>query len=259
MPGLVLDTTQKVKDGPQTNPRGVPGMRGPETAAPAVNEAGLAAWVHTPGYRGRPQYREQSLMTGRDGGSRPQPLPDDAIWGAARFFPEGQTLLVESAGLSDRVLVVDPGRADSVRQLRLEGDLPSEQVRTRLLGWVGPDKVLAAVHQATGSGTWRADADLAVLALDLDAETADVAVVGHVHAGDTGSVFSSAADLMAVDISTEESAKSVADEPGPARDSDGSPTLDHTAISDHPWLAVGVVGLALGAALLVMTLRRKRT
>ena len=209
--GLVLDTTRKVRWnrlGPQTNPRGVPKVRGyAHTAPPAMNEAGLVAWVDTPTYRGRPQYREQSLMTGTDGASRPQPLPDDAIWGGARFFPDGQTLLVEPASPSDRVLVVDPGRADSARQLRLEGDLPSEQVRTQLLGWVGPDKMLAAVHKATGSGTWHADADLALLTLDNDAGTADLAVVGHVDAGETGSAFSYATDLLAVDIPTDESTK----------------------------------------------------
>jgi hypothetical protein len=199
------------------------------------------------------------LITGREGPSRPQPLPDDAIWGGARFFPDGQTLLVEPATPSDRLLVVDPGRAGSARQLRLEGDLPSEQVRTQLLGWVGSDKMLTAVHQATGAGTWQADADLAVLTLDLGAGTVDLAVVGHVDAGDTGSAFSYATDLLAVDIPTDESAKSVVDEPGPARDSDGARTLDPTELSDHPWLAMGAVGLAVGAALLVMTLRRKRT
>ena len=88
-----------------------------------------------------------------------------------------------------------------------------------------------------------------MLTLDLDAGTADVAVVGHVDAGDTGSAFSYATDLLAVDIPTDESAKSVVDEPGPARDSGGSSTLDRTGLSDHPWLALGAVGLAVGAAL----------
>ena len=79
----------------------------------------------------------------------------------ARFSPDGQTLLVEPTGLSDRLLAVDPGRPDSARQLRLKGDLPSDQVRTELLGWVGADKALAAVHRppAPGRGkrtrTWR--------------------------------------------------------------------------------------------------------
>ena len=196
-------------------------------------------------------------MTGRDGVPRPQPLPDDAIWGGARFFPDGQTLLVESAGLSDRVLAVDPGRADSARQLRLEGDLPSEQVRTQLLGWVGPDKVLAAVHQATGAGTWQADADLAVLTLDLDAGTADVAVVGHVHAGDTGSAFSFATDLLAVDIPTDEPEGPGADNPAAATEPTGTST-DHTDFSEQPWLLLGAASLVLGAALVALTLRRKR-
>jgi hypothetical protein len=202
--GRVLDTTRKLKWkrlGPQTNPRAVPEMRGD---APAVNESGLAAWVHTPDLRSRPQYREQSLMTGTDGASRPQPLPDDAIWGGARFFPDGQTLLVEPAVPSDRVLVVDPRRADSARQLRLNGDLAGERVKIQLLGWVGDDKVLAAVHRATGTERWQADADLALLTLDLDARTADLAVVGHVDAGDTDSTFSFATDLLAVDLHTNE-------------------------------------------------------
>ena len=38
------------------------------------------------------------------------------------------------------------------------------------------------------------------LTLDLDAGTADVAVVGQVDAGDTGSVFSYATDLLTVDV-----------------------------------------------------------
>ena len=49
--GRVLDTTRKLTwkwHGPKINPRGVSELRGyAETAAPAVNEAGLAAWVHT--------------------------------------------------------------------------------------------------------------------------------------------------------------------------------------------------------------------
>ena len=139
-------------------------------------------------------------MAEKDGAPRSQPLPDDAIWGGARFFPDGEKLLVEPASPSDRVLVVDPGRADSARQLRLEGDLRSEQVRTQLLGWVDADKMLAAVHPAAGAGTWQADADLALLTLDLDGGTADLAVVGHVDAGDTDSAFSFATDLLAIDL-----------------------------------------------------------
>ena len=209
--GLVLETTQKVtwnRLGPQTNPREIPEARGyADTAAPAVNEAGLVAWVGTPVIRGQHEDRGHSLMAETDGAPRSQPLPDDVRWGGGQFSPDGQTLLVEPASPSDRLLVVDPGRADSARKLRLEGDLPSEQVRTQLLGWVGPDKMLAAVHKATGSGTWQADADLALLTLNLDAGTADLAVVGHVDAGDTGSAFSYATDLLAVDIPTDESAK----------------------------------------------------
>ena len=97
---------------------------------------------------------------------------------------------------------MSPGRADSARQLLLEGDLPSEQVRTELLGWVDADQILAVVHEATDNTAWDADADLALLTLDLDAGTADVAVVGRVDAGDTGSAFSFATDLLAVDIPT---------------------------------------------------------
>ena len=171
-----------------------------DTAAPAVNEAGRVAWVGTPVIGGRHQDMGHSLMSETDGAPRSQPLPDDVRWGGGRFSPDGQTLLVEPAGLGDRVLAVNPGRADSARELELKGDLPSEQVRTRLLGWVGPDQVLAAVHQATEAGRWQADADLALLTLDLDAGTADLAVVGRVAAGDTDSAFSFATDLLAVDI-----------------------------------------------------------
>ena len=156
-----------------------------------------------------------SLMTETDGAPRSQPLPDDIRWGGGRFSPDGRTLLVEPAGLSDRVLAVDPGRADSARQLRLKGDLPSEQVRTELLGWVGADRVLAAVHEATGAGSWEADADLALLTLDLDAGTAELTLVGRVDAGDTGSAFSFATDVLAADVPPHESTESRVDETDP--------------------------------------------
>ena len=75
-----------------------------------------------------------------------------------------------------------------------------DRVVTREEALADPDKMLAAVHKATGSRTWQADADLAVLTLNLNAGTADLAVVRHVDTGDTGSAFSYATDLMAVDI-----------------------------------------------------------
>jgi hypothetical protein len=202
----VLDTTRKVRwseDGPQLNPRSFAEMRGgPEATAPALNNAGQAAWVSTPVLRGKPQLEKQSLMTTEDG-ARQQSLPVAAAgWDSGRFSPDGQTLLVETAGPSDWVLAIEPGRPGSARQLLLTGDLPSDRVRTELVGWVGADEVLVAVHQADGAGTLEADADLAVLTLDLDARTADVAVVGRVDAGDTGSAFSYAHDLLAVDLPT---------------------------------------------------------
>ncbi len=261
--GLVLDTTQKLTWkglGPQTNPRGVPELRGyADTAAPAVNEADWVAWVGTPVIRGRHQDRGHALMSETDGVLRSQPLPNDVRWGAGRFSPDGQTLLVEPTGLSDRLLAVDPGRPDSARQLRLEGDLPSDQVRTELLGWVSADEALAAVHQATDAGTWEADADLALLTLDLDARTADAAVVGHVDAGDTGSAFSFAPDLLAVDVPTDDAGKPVAEAPEAASGPQSPSAPDRPGLSDLPWLASGAAGLALGAALGVMILRRSRT
>ncbi len=206
----VLDTTKKVtwtRLGPQLNPRPVPELkRDAETTAAALDDAGRVVWSSTPVIGGELRYREQSLMVGMaDNIPRPQPLPHDVVWGSGRFSPGGRTLLVEPAGLSDRILAVSPGRAGSARVLLLTGDLPSDQVRTELLGWVGPDQVLAAVHQATSAGRWRADADLALLTLDLDAGTADLSVVGQVDAGDTGSDVSYATDLLPVDISPDDS------------------------------------------------------
>lgn len=207
--GRVLDTTQKVRwseDGAQRNPRGIPEMRD-DTAPPAVTDSGLFAWADAPDLRGRPQHVRQFLITGPAGALRRQPLPDTVVWGSGRFSPDGQTFLVESAGLSDRMLAIDPSRPDSARQLRLKGDLPGEHVRTQLVGWVGAEEVLAEVHRASGAGTWEADADLALLTLNLRANTADVAVVGRVEAGDTGSTFSLATDLVAVDLATNDSGK----------------------------------------------------
>jgi len=140
---------------------------------------------------------------------RRQSLPHDVIWGPGRFSPDGQTLLIESARLSDHMLAVRPGRDDSIRSVHLKGDVPSRVVRTRVLGWVDDSHVLAAVHQSAGADRWQADADLALLTLDLDAGTADVAVVGGVDAGDTGSAFSVASDLLAVDIPTNDSGEPV--------------------------------------------------
>lgn len=268
--GYVLDTTQKVRwseAGPQLNPRpvtetrGGPEIRGgPDAGAPAVNDSGLVAWVSTPDFRSQPQLDKQSLGTATGGAPRPQPLPVVAAgWGSGRFSPDGQTMLVESRGLSNRLLAMSPGRADSVRQLLLGGDLPSEQVRTELLGWVGADQILAVVHAATDNTAWSADADLALLTLDLDAGTADVAVVGRVDAGDTGSAFSYATDLLTLDIPTNASGEPKAQEPGPAKkNSEDSSTLDRTGLSE-PWQPLAAIGLALGAALAATILRRKRT
>ena len=222
----VLDTTKKVTWNRRMGPR--PTHAGFLDARPrrsSCRERGRPGRLG--GHTGRPAHvpNPKAVPDDRDGRRlATAAAPGRRELGRCRFSPDGQTLLVESAGPSDRVLAVDPGRADSARQLLLEGDLPSEQVRTELLGWVGADKMLAVVHEATGARTWQADADLALLTLDLDAGTADVAVVGHVDAGDTGSAFSYATDLLAVDIPTDEPAKPVAEEPGPARDSDDSST-----------------------------------
>jgi len=59
------------------------------------------------------------------------------------------------------LLAMSPGRADGGRQLLLEGDLPSEQLRTELLGWAGDGQILAAVQRppttrrGTLTRTWR--------------------------------------------------------------------------------------------------------
>ena len=105
------------------------------------------------------------------------------------------------------MLAIDPGRPDGARQLLLKGDLSSEQVRIELVGWVDADEVLAAVHRASGAGTWEAEADLALLTLNLDADTADVELVGRVDAGDTGSAFSFATDLVRVALATNDSGR----------------------------------------------------
>ena len=136
------------------------------------------------------------------------------------------------------MLAVNPGRADSTRQLLLKGDLPSDQVKTELLGWVAADQVLAAVHQASGTKGWQADADLAVLTLDLDAGTADTTVVGHVNPGDTGSIVSVATDQLAVDIPRLESEKPGAADPAAATEPTGTST-GHPDFSEQPWLLLG--------------------
>ena len=114
------------------------------------------------------------------------------------------------------------------------------------------------MHEATGTKRWQADADLAVLTLDLDAGTANVAVVGHVNPGDTGSAFSVATDLLAVDIPTHEPEGPGADNPAAATEPTGAST-DHTDFSEHPWLLLGAASLVLGAALVALALRRKRS
>ena len=234
----------------------VPEMR---SAAPAVNDSGVIAWVDTPDFRSQPQLDKQSLMTSTDGAQQ-QPLPVVAAgWGSGRFSLDGQTLLVESRGLSNRLLAMSPGRADGRRQLLLGGDLPSEEVRTELLGWVGADQVLAVVHEATDNAAWKADADLALLTLDLDAGTADVAVVGRVNAGDTGSAFSYATDLLTLDLSTNASGEQRDQEPGPAKNSEDSSTLDLKGLADRPWQPLAAIGLVVGAALAAMIVRRKHT
>lgn len=129
-----------------------------------------------------------------------QQLPDDIVWGAGRFSADGETLLIEPAGLDDQVLVCVPGRPAQNRPLSLAGDLPSDRVKVDVQGWLADDEVLALVHEAAGSDEWQADADLAVLTLDLDAGTAKVAVVGHLDAVDSGNVFSLASDLIAARV-----------------------------------------------------------
>jgi hypothetical protein len=263
--GRVLDTTQKVawsENGQQLNPRGVGEIPAdPEYgAAPVVSDTGMAAWVETPILRGQPQYQEQSLMIGGHRVPRPHPLPEVAIWGSGRFSPDGQMLLVEPAGRSDRVLAVVPSRADRARQFPLTGDLPSEQVRIELLGWVDPDHVVAAVHQASGARQWQPDADLALLTLDLDTETADLTVIGRLDAVETFSAFSIATDPLAIDIPIDESEKPGANNPAAATDPTETSTSGQTRLTDRPWLAPAAAAIVfVAAALGVMILRRKRT
>ena len=73
-------------------------------------------------------------MTGTDGAPRRQSLPHDVIWGPGRFSPDGQTLLIESARLSDSMRAVQPDRDDSTRPVQLEGDVPGKHVKDPTAG-----------------------------------------------------------------------------------------------------------------------------
>jgi hypothetical protein len=203
--GRVLDTTEDVlwsEDGPRRNPRGVPRL--PSDIAPlAVTSSGLSAWVDAPDPGGRPQHLRQSPVVGPPGAARPQRLPADVVWGNGRFSLDGSTFLVEPAGPGDRLLALDPSRSSGTRQLLLTGDLSGEQAGIEILGWVDTDVVVAVVQESDAPEP-DADAHLALLTLDLDARTADVAVVGRVNAGDTGSVFSYAIDLLGRNLPSEE-------------------------------------------------------
>ena len=141
----MIDTTRQPRSGQdaKSNPRPIPGLRANlAVGAPALSDHGLVMWVDTPDEGGQPLYRDQSLMTATEETYEKQPLADDEAWGAGRFSPDGRTLLLESIRLSGQLLAIEPGRADSPRQLLLEGDLPSEQVRTQLLGWVDAGHLL---------------------------------------------------------------------------------------------------------------------
>ena len=76
------------------------------------------------------------------------------------------------------------------------GDWP-EGAKIDLLGWVGETNALATIRAGTGEGGWEAEADLVLLALDLEDGLADAAVVGHV----TGTQQASAA-TFATDLAT---------------------------------------------------------
>jgi hypothetical protein len=262
--GLLLDTSKKVRSpqwlaGESTNPRVVRlHENGDGTVPIAVNDAGLAAWVVTPASpRGRPLYREQSVVTSTNP-RRPHPLPDNIIWRTGRFSPDGRFLLVEPAGLTDQVLAIDLGRVDRDRPLQLEGDLPSNQVRIELLGWVGANQAMAAVHRATGDQSWQPNADLARLTINLQARTADLDNVGEVGAGDTGSAFDYATDVLAADIPSDEPGQQTLGRPSPAQDTKGSSTVNSAEPFEHIWLVIGVTILILGGVMAVMV-RRKRT
>src|SRR5215207_8664472 len=226
--GLLLDTGRKVRSpewlaGESTNPRVVRKHQSGDGTVPiAVNDAGLAAWVATPASpRGRRLYREQSVVTSMNP-RRPHPLPDNVIWRTGRFSPDGTFLLVEPAGLTDQVLAIDLGRVDRDGPLQLHGDLPSHEVRIELLGWVGAGQVMAVVHRATGDQSWESDADLALLTPNFDSGTAELDKVGQIGAGDTGSAFVYATDVLAADIPADEPAEQTLGRPSPAEETKGS-------------------------------------
>jgi hypothetical protein len=126
----------------------------------------------------------------------PVPVGD---WTVGRFAADGDPLLLQPRGVGPGLVVVkDPGGHRQPhpegRLLALPaGDWPDGATIT-LLGWVGPHRVLAALHRATGPDTWAAEGTFALL--DVGPTGLRVEEVGVVGAGDPVTALEVATDLV---------------------------------------------------------------
>ena len=205
----------------------------------------------------------------------PFPLPGEAEWDVGRMTPDGRRVLLQPVGVgAGLLLVTDSGRDPlshnprpfgrySATPLPLDSAQWPDGAKIDVLGWVGPDHVLAMVNRGTGSDTWEPEGDLALVDVSSAAETTSeetpisLEVVGHVEAGDPGSTYSFATDYATVEAPTQNFDEAT---PSPQSnpDANGALTSVDSADSDDAspsrllvYAGIGLAVVLLLAALLV--------
>jgi hypothetical protein len=119
------------------------------------------------------------------------------------------------------------------------------------------------VNRGTGSDTWKADADLALVAINSAADPSsgdapvDLQVVGHVETGDPESTYSFATDFATVDAATQDFATASADKSDPSGDS-APRGQDRDAGGTTRPMAFTAAGLVLLAAVALVVARSRR-
>ncbi len=199
--GMILDTATKVTwshRGPQTNPRPLPLFRDYDPTwlqrpSLMVTPSGLVAWAEghqMTTWKGK-DVKEEALLAGER-------------WSDGVVAPDARRVLLEPEGLGDSLLLVDLDSPGTDHLLGMDGGDWPNGAKVDLLGWVGETHALAMIRAGTGQGGWETNADLVLLALDLEEGLADATVVGHVTGTEQASAATFATDLATTTAPTRE-------------------------------------------------------